>query len=91
MAADLVAQIEGFAAGVGDAVVVPGRQAELMGVARPAIGLPAFRDHGADRGIGNDVDPGRRRALVACGGDDVFLAVGREAAQAVGVQQPPGG
>ena len=64
MAAFLVAQVEGLAARVGDRVVVPGREAELVGVLAPGVGLAALRDDGAEVRIGQHVDPGRRRESV---------------------------
>ncbi|MNQ00692.1 hypothetical protein D3C85_133460 [compost metagenome] len=88
VAADFVAQVEGFAAGVGHAVVAPWGQPEFVRVAAPTVGLAAFGHHRAEVGVGDDVDPGRGGALVGCGGDDIFLAVGRKAAQPVAMQQP---
>ena len=60
-AALLVAKVEGLPAGIGDRVVVPGRQAELVGVLGPAVRRTALGDDGAEAGVRQHVDPGRRR------------------------------
>ncbi len=83
LAGSFVAQVERFAAGVAHRIVMPWRQAELVGVLVPGVGLAAFRDHGAEAGVGQHVGPWRRGALRFAGGDHVFAAVFREAADAV--------
>jgi hypothetical protein len=44
MAGFFVAQVKGFAARIADRVVVPGRQAEFVGVFAPGVGDAAFRN-----------------------------------------------
>ena len=81
----VVADIEGFAGGVGDGVVMPGGEAELVGVFFPGIGGAGFADDGAEVGVGQDVDPGGGGGRAGLGLDDVFASVGGEAAEAVEV------
>ena len=57
----LVAQIDDLAGGVGDRVVAPGRQAILLAVAGPGEARSGLGDLEAERGVGDDVDPGRGR------------------------------
>ena len=87
----VVADIEGFAGGVGDGVVMPGGEAELVGVFFPGIGGPGFADDGAEVGVGQDVDPGGGGGGAGCDLDDVFPSVGGEAAEAVEVFELAGG
>ncbi len=48
----VVAEVEVLAGGIGDGVVVPGGEAELVGVLRPGIGAAGFADDGAEGGVG---------------------------------------
>ena len=82
-----IAQIDGFAAGIGDGIVVPGGEPELMAVFRPGIGAAPFRHDGAELRVGDHVHPRRGRRLA--GGQDrhVLAAVVAETAQAVEERQ----
>ena len=48
VAALFVADVEGLSARIGDRIVVPGRQAELVGVFAPGVGAAALGDDGAE-------------------------------------------
>ena len=76
LAALLVAQVDGLAAAVADRVVVPGREAQLVGVLAPGVGAAGFRDHAAEARVGKHVGPRRRRLLAGRRGDDVLARVG---------------
>ena len=82
----LVAQVDRLAAGVGDRIVVPRRQPQLVRVLAPGVAAAGLRDDAAEARIGDDVGPGRRRPLARRRRDDVFAAVAAEAADAV--EQP---
>ena len=83
----LVADVERLAAGVGDRVVVPGREPEFVAVLRPGVGAAALGDDGAELRVGDHVDPRRGRGLAGREDDDVLAAVAAEAAQAVEERQ----
>ena len=68
---------------VGDRIVVPGREAEAVGVFAPSVRAAAFGDDGAEVWIGNDVAPGGGRGGIGGDVDDIFPPIGREAADAV--------
>ena len=55
--------IEHFAWPIADRIVRPGRQLVLATVDRPGIAAAFGGDLKAERGIGDDIDPGRRRRL----------------------------
>ena len=78
-----VAQIERFAARVTHRVVVPRRQAVLVGVFAPGVGDTIFGDDAAEMRIGQHIHPWRGRGLGVRGGDDVFAAIFAKAAEAV--------
>ncbi len=79
----LVPDVERLPAAVADRVVVEGGQAELVSVLHPRVGAPALADDRPDVGTRDHVRPRRRRGLPGLQADDVFAAVGREAAEAV--------
>ena len=83
MAAFLVAQIQGFAAGGADRIVAPWCQAEFVGVLAPGVAQAALGDDGSEIRIRDHVDPGRRCSLRLRGGDHILAAVGAEAAVVV--------
>ena len=82
-----ITQVNGFAAAIGDRIVVPGRQAKFVGIFGPGIGTAGFRDHRAEMCIGDHVDPGRGCRIGREPGDDVLTAIGAEAAIFVAQQQ----
>ena len=61
LAGVLVAQIDDLARPVGDRVVRPGRELVLAAVERPGVAAALDRDLEAERGVGDDIDPRRRR------------------------------
>ena len=79
----LIANVDRFAAAVRKRVVVPGGEAEFMGVFHPGIGAAALADHGADVLAGDHVGPGHWRSLAGLKGDHVFVAIGCEATQTI--------
>ncbi len=89
----LVAQVQNLARRVGDGVVVPGCEPVGLAVVRPCVTAARFRHDEPEGGVGDDVDPGRRRWKEAdcivrrADADDILAAVRREAAGAVVEQQ----
>ena len=83
----LVADVDRLAAGVGDRIVVPRREAELVAVLRPGVGAAALGDDRAELRIGDHVDPRRGRGLAGAEEHDVLAPVAAEAAQAVEERQ----
>ena len=79
----LVAHINRFARCVADGIVRPGRELVLLAVHRPGKAAPLGRDLKAKTGIGDDIDPGRRRGLAAIEDCQVFAAIVDKAAEAV--------
>src|SRR4051812_29315154 len=77
----LVANVAGFARGIHDGVVVPGRQPELVGVVRPRVRTPTLADHRTELRVRQHIDPGSGRRLSWLERDDVLVSVGREASQ----------
>ena len=65
LAGRLIAQIDHFARRIRYRIVVPGREAIRLAVARPGIAKARFRREEAARGISDDVDPGSWRKLEA--------------------------
>ena len=58
-----VTKIKSLPSGITHRIVVPGSEAELMGVLAPRVGRTAFRNHGAEVGVCQHVHPWRRRHL----------------------------
>ena len=58
-----VADVEGLAGEVAHRIVVPGGEPEFVRVLAPGVGAAAFRNDGAERRIGQHIDPGRGRDL----------------------------
>jgi len=85
MAGLFIAQIDRLAAGVTEGVVVPGGQAELMGIFTPGVGAAALGDQGAEVGIGQHVAPRRRRWPAGEQLDVVFAPIRRETTESVGM------
>src|SRR5581483_1050721 len=83
LAGFLVAQPNRFAARIGERIVVPRRQPELVRVFGERVGAAGFGNHAAENFIGQHVAPGR-----GCGGagrkpDHIFVAFRRMPAVAV--------
>ena len=79
----LVAEIKHLARRIADRIVRPGRQLVFMTVARPGAAGAGFRNHEAEFGIGDDIDPGSGRPLPLVEHDHVFPAVVGESAQPI--------
>src|SRR4029453_8667320 len=78
-----VSDIDRLPGWVADRIVGPRRQLILSTVARPGVSRSAFGDLKAERGIRDDVDPGRGRPLPFSENGDVFAPVIDEPSQAV--------
>ena len=78
-----VPQIEGLARRIADGIVRPGRELVLAAVGGPSIAAALGRGLEAECGIGDDVDPGRRRRLARPEYRHVFLASRRKSAEPV--------
>ena len=78
-----VADVEHLARPVADGVVRPGRELILATVARPRVAAALGRHLEAERGIGDHVDPGRRRPLPLAEDRHVLPPVVGEATEAV--------
>ena len=83
MAALFVAQVKGFAARIAHRVIVPGREAELVGVLAPGVGRAVLREHRPKVWIRQHVDPRRGRRPTGRGRHDVLAPIRGEAPQAV--------
>ena len=83
----LVSNIESLARGVLNRIVAPGRQSKLMGVLHPCVSRAALGNNRSEPGIGQHIDPRRRRHLAGLKSNDIFMAVPAEPAQAVGKNQ----
>jgi len=79
-----VAYVQSLAGAVQDRVVTPGRKPELVGILNPGVRGAALGNDRSEIGIGQHIDPRRRRHKAGLKGDDVFAAVFGKAAQAVG-------
>ncbi len=79
----VVANIDGFSRPISDRIVRPGRESMLTTAASPGAAAAISRHVEAESGIGNHVDPRRGRAPPVAQHRHVFLAVGREATEAV--------
>ncbi len=73
----LVPQIERLAGAVGHRVVRPRGELVLAAVSRPGVAAALGRDLKAEAGIGDDVDPWRRRRLARRAARHIFAAVRR--------------
>ena len=82
-AAVFVANVDRLAAHVGDRIVGPGGEPELVAVVHPRAAAARFGDHGADTGIGQAIDPWCGRADARVKQDHIFAPISREAAEAV--------
>ncbi|MCY1211346.1 hypothetical protein D9M71_40120 [compost metagenome] len=80
----IVAQVKGLATGVTDRIVLPGRQAEFVGVQVPGIGASTFRDDGAELRIRQHIHPGGRGRDTGFQLEHVLAAVATETAIGVG-------
>jgi len=85
----LIANVKGLARGVLNGIVAPGRQSKFMGILHPSVSCAAFGNNCTEKGIGQDIDPRRRRHLAGLEGDDIFVAIAGKAAQAVREIQLP--
>jgi hypothetical protein len=79
----LVANVERFAARVSDRIVRPRRELVLAAVSSPGVAAPLRRHLKPEVGIGDHVDPRRRRGMICIEDDHVFPAVLVKAAKAV--------
>ena len=70
-----VAQIEGLARAIGDGVVRPGGELVLAAVDRPGVAAALGRRLEAEAGIGDHIDPRRRRGLAGPQTGDVLGAI----------------
>src|SRR5689334_15425392 len=75
MAALFVTEVQGFSARIRHGIVVPGREAEFMGIFAPRIGKPVLRDDGSKLGVRQYIDPRRRRDLLVRRRDDVLTSI----------------
>ena len=83
LAGVFVAYVEGFARQVANGIVAPGRKTVFVRVFAPGIDGAGFGNHRSEGRVGDDVDPGRRRALSRRKRDHIFAAVLGESAEAV--------
>jgi len=51
-------EVEGFTGDVGDGIIVPGRQAELVAILDPGVALPLFRDDRPEKGLASTFTQG---------------------------------
>src|ERR1700729_351712 len=79
----LVAQIYDFARAIRYGIVRPGRQLVLAAVLRPGKAASLGRNLKTKSGIGDDIDPRRRRCLPRTKMRHVFAPVVREPAKTV--------
>ena len=79
----LVAYVDHLARPVADGVVRPRGELVLAAVDRPRVASALDRHLEAERGVGDDVDPGRRCPLPLAEDGHVFPSAGGEAAEAV--------
>ena len=85
----LVTDVDGLAAGVGDGIVIPWREAVLMAVLGPRVAATSLRDDGAKLRIGKDVDPWGRRRLSGGQPCHILPAIVAETTQTVEVGDIP--
>ena len=78
-----VANVEHLARPIADGIVGPRGDLILLAVDRPRVTAALDRYLEAERGIGDDVDPRRRRPLPFAEDGYVFTSAGREAAKAI--------
>ena len=83
VAAVLVAQVEGLTARIAHRVVVPGTEAELVGVLAPGVAESALGDDAAEVRVRQDVHPRHGRDLPRRGRNDILAPVGGEASETV--------
>ena len=79
----VVAQIEHLARAIADRIVRPRRELVLAAVDRPGEAAAFGRHLKAEGGIGDDIDPGRRRGLARAEDRHIFPPVFGEAAKPV--------
>ncbi|KAF5056940.1 hypothetical protein DSECCO2_362120 [anaerobic digester metagenome] len=79
----LVAKVEGFPSLVCDRVVVPGGEAEFVGVFAPGVGTAAFGDDAPEERVGQHIGPGRGSGQALGGGDDILASVRGESSLTV--------
>ena len=82
-----IAQEERLAAAIAHRVVMPGGEAEFVGILAPGVSRTALRDDGAEVRIGQHVHPGRGCDFAGRQRKDIFAPVGGEATQPVGQNQ----
>ena len=72
-----------ISAGIGDRVVVPGRQTEFVRIIHPGIRATALADNRAFVWTGDYIDPRCRRTFTRFQSNDIPAPIGRKSAQAV--------
>ena len=87
VAALFVAEVKGFSARIAHGVVVPGSEAELVGILAPGVGQAALRDDGSEVRVRQHIHPRRRRHLPVRGRNDVLAPIRGESAQPVEEEQ----
>ena len=83
VASVVVAQIERLARTIGDRIVRPRGELVLAAVHGPGVAAAFGRHLKAEGGVGDDVDPGRRRRLARAEDRHIFPSVLGEAAEPV--------
>ena len=83
MAALFVAEVKGFSARIAHGVVVPGSEAELVGILAPRAGQAALRDDGSEVRVGQHIHPRRRRHLPVRGRNHILAPIRGESSQPV--------
>src|SRR5258708_7680225 len=78
-----IAHVDDFARAVDDGIVRPWRQLVLPTIGRPRVAGALRRHLEAERGIGDDVDPGCGRPLAAAEDRHIFPPLRDEASQTV--------
>src|SRR5664279_2086215 len=80
----LVPYVDHLSRTIRDGIVGPGSELILLAVRGPGVTATFDRGLEAERRIGNDVDPWRRRPLPGAQDGHIFAAVFGEAAQTIG-------
>src|ERR1019366_8548623 len=78
-----VTQVTGFSARIAHWVVVPGREAELVGILAPRIGQSVLGNDGSKVRIRQHIHPGCRRHFPVSSRDDVLAPIRGESSQSV--------
>ena len=79
----IVTQIKDFPGRVADRIVRPGRQLVFTAITTPGAAAAGLRDHKAELGISDDIDPGGWCPLAAVEHNHVFASVIGKSAESV--------